>query len=110
MQVIGLWQAAYNFVADSSKTVSITLQNLLYVPDCPIRLICPWHIAEPTGNAADGFNSLKDKGILTIHNEENTNPYHKGPGLPLLPSAPGVETFQAYLSIPDSDYSAARAI
>jgi len=57
LQVLGLGQATYRFIADSSKVVSITLHNVLYVPDCPIRLICPRHVAETTGIDTDSFNS-----------------------------------------------------
>jgi len=58
----------------------------------------PRHIAESTKTSSDGFNSVCDKGILTIHGQVVTVPYHGHTGFPMIAAAAGVSTFNSFLS------------
>lgn len=41
LMVQGIGKTLYSFVADDNFLLFIELSNVLYVPDCPIRLLCP---------------------------------------------------------------------
>jgi hypothetical protein len=43
LQVQGIGRARYNFLQPSRQTVSVILDNVLYVPGCSMRLLCPHH-------------------------------------------------------------------
>jgi hypothetical protein len=93
LSVEGIGDAEYVFCMDNNKSVTILLRNCLYVPSCTIRLLCPRHLTENTAHHADGFNSLREHGILTCHGEPITVPYHDGTGLPIISTASGTEAF-----------------
>jgi hypothetical protein len=76
--------------------ITVTFTHVLYVPDCTVRLLCPRHLAESTGRPTDGFNSIRDVGILTCHGKTITVPYHSGTGLPIITTATGIETFTKF--------------
>lgn len=84
LEVKGIGTARYIFTLHDGTTTRVTLQNLLYVPKCAVRLLCPHHLADCTGVARDGFNSLKDHGFLSCNGTTITIPYHAATGLPIL--------------------------
>jgi hypothetical protein len=61
-----------------------------------VRLLCPRHLAESTGNPTDGFNSIRDIGILTCNGQVISVPYHHGTGLPIITTVAGIENFTKY--------------
>jgi hypothetical protein len=67
LEVQGIGDAEYFFTTDSDEIISIVLRNVLYVPGCNVRLLCPRHLAECSGYSTDGFNSIRDVGILTCY-------------------------------------------
>jgi hypothetical protein len=48
--------ATYSICMDSKDIIQLTLHNhnILYVPDFPVRLLCPRHTAENMGTEMDG--------------------------------------------------------
>jgi hypothetical protein len=76
--------------------ITVSFDRVLYVPDCTVRLLCPRHLAESTGCQTDGFNSIRDVGILTCHGKTITVPYHSGTGLPIVTTATGIENFTKF--------------
>jgi hypothetical protein len=58
LTVGGEGAATYSFCMDRRDIIQLTLYNVLYVPDHPVRLLCPRHIAENTGIEMDSFNSI----------------------------------------------------
>jgi len=87
LTVQGMGTVAYTFWDDNGTIFLLTLPNTLYVPNLPIWLICPRHVAEVTQCEGDGFNSTHPTGIFTCHGHKITIPYHPSTGLPLLQSA-----------------------
>jgi len=96
LTIKGIGTVTYTFLADDNTSISVHLHNVLYVPDCPICLLCPRHIAETTGHALDGFNSLCDYDILTIRGSPITVPYNALNGLPVITSAAGVASYTCF--------------
>jgi hypothetical protein len=64
------------------------LHNVLYVPDCPVRVLYPRHLAENREYPVDGFHSLRDIGILTIEEKPIIVCYNTQTGLPLIKTVP----------------------
>jgi len=87
LSIQGIGRAAHCFTADDSSKVSIQLPNVLFVPDCPVCLLCLRHVTEHSGGPSDGFNALRDHGILTIQGRTITVPYQQSSGLPYIHSA-----------------------
>jgi len=98
LTVQGMGTVAYTFWANDGTIFSLTLPNTLYVPNLPIWLICPRHVAEVTQCEGDGFNSTHPTGIFTCCGHKITIPYHHSTGLTLLQSAPGITTYHNFLT------------
>jgi hypothetical protein len=98
LAVQGIGTMALRFRMDDDSVVSLQLPNVLYVPGCPMRLLCPRHVAEHTVGTTDGFYSQRDSGILMLNGKALTVPYHKATGLPLVHTTPGIISYQASLA------------
>jgi hypothetical protein len=96
LTIEGIGSVNYSFLADDGSVQDVTLHNVLYVPKCSVRLLCPRHLAESTDSATDGFNSLRDKGVLTCNGKPISIPYHRGTGLPILLTAPGFSNYAEF--------------
>jgi hypothetical protein len=97
-EIKGIGTAVYKFRMDDGSIQVVTLPNVLFVPGCPVRLLCPRHVAASTGISGDGFHSLQECGIMHIHGTALTVPYHPENGLPYIQTASGVETFRSFLA------------
>jgi hypothetical protein len=98
LTVQGMGTVAYTFWANDGTIFSLTLPYTLYVPNLPIWLICPRHVAQVTQCEGDGFNSTHPTGIFTCCGHKITIPYHHSTGLTLLQSAPGITTYHNFLT------------
>ena len=98
LEIKGIGTAKYKFRMDDGSIQAVTLPNVLFVPKCPVRLLCPRHVAASTGVPGDGFHSLQDCGLLHIHGLAITVPYHPENGLPYVHTASGVESFRSFLA------------
>lgn len=96
LDVKGVGEAEYVFKTDDGRLTTVFLKNVLYVPDCNVRLLCPRYLAENTGRHTDGFNSIRDVGIFTCNGHKITVPYHEGTGLPIITTATGMENFTKF--------------
>jgi len=108
LEVKGIGSARYTFMLLDGTHNTVTLRNVLYVPKCVVRLLCPRHLADCTGVVGDGLNSLKDHGILTCNGTAITILYHATTGQPILfghitvsnPPQPDVFAFFANITKP----------
>jgi hypothetical protein len=90
MSKVGAMQSIV-FQTDGSDLTTVLLQGVLYVLDCTVQLLCLRHLAERTGLPTDGFNLIRDIGILTCNGKKISVPYHHGTGLPIITTATGIE-------------------
>lgn len=99
LAIEGIGSVHYSFLADDGSVQDVTLHNVLYVPKCSVRLLCPRHLAESTNSPADGFNSLRDKSVVTCNGTPISIPYHRGTGLPILLTAPGLSHYAEFCAV-----------
>jgi hypothetical protein len=92
LSVSGIGDATYSFSSTSGSQQSITLQNVLYVPGCKVRLLCPRHLAVCSNHPRDGFFSGKEKGTLTINGQVFDVPYNSQTGLSIITTSSGINT------------------
>jgi hypothetical protein len=98
LSVKGIGDATYSFTTSKGDKIQVTLKNTLYVPDCKVRLLCPRHLAACTDVATDGFNSIRDNGILTCYGHQIEVPYHVKTGLPIIATTSGLDRFHSHNS------------
>lgn len=103
--VEGVGHARYTFHADDGTFVDIILQNVLYVPACCIRLLCPRDLATTTGHEGDGFFSASSVSHLVCYGYKISVPYHAETGLPIILTASGIKAFTAFCNASQKDYS-----
>lgn len=78
------------------NTIQEHLPQCLYVPECPVRLLCPCQVAAHTGHQHDGFNTLADNGFLTCRGSTIQIPYDNSAGLPILSPIGDIKRFLNY--------------
>jgi hypothetical protein len=84
LHVKGIGTATHQFFVPDAAPIVVTLHNVLYVPECTIRLLCPRCMAVCTGISGDGFNTLQDHGVLMCRGAAIKIPYHDATGLPII--------------------------
>ena len=98
LQIKGIGDITYTFTNDNGDTQTLLLHNCLYVPHCPVCLLCPCQIGSETNFPGDGFNSLYPRQILTIHGIPTTLHYDTISKLPVLYTNPGITSYTKYLA------------
>jgi hypothetical protein len=96
LAVESIGTVAYTFINNDQKKQVLTLANVLYVPTCTSRLLCPRQIGHTTGNPTDGFHSTMDKSILTMDGKRTTMLYDTTTQLPIFFTAPGITSFKTF--------------
>jgi hypothetical protein len=97
LQIKGIGDITYTFTNDNGDTQTLLLHNCLYIPQCPVRLLCPRQIGSETNFPGDGFNSLYPRPILTVHELPTTLHYDTISKLPVLYTNPGITSYTKYL-------------
>lgn len=98
LNVEGIGDLSYSFYNDNGDLQTLLLHDCLYVPTCSVRLLCPRQIGDTTHHSGDGFNALSCNPILTVQGKQTTIQYDKLSKLPLLYTAPGISSYQRYVS------------
>jgi hypothetical protein len=84
LQVRGIGCVHYHFPRPEGGVITVKLDNVLYVPDCLMRLLCPRHVAAATQQKGDGFTSLESHSILTCHGVSLHVEYEAKTKLPVI--------------------------
>jgi hypothetical protein len=66
LSILGTGTIKWKILNDDGDEISLHLHNCLYVPDAPMSLLSPQHMAQQTSSFSDGFNSQGKYGILTF--------------------------------------------
>jgi len=114
LQVRGIGCVHYHFPRPEGGVVTVKLDNVLYVPDCLMRLLCPRHVAAATRQKGDGFRSLDSHSILTCYGVSLHVDYEEKTKLPIIycftdqsnstpfMAAPAIETSKPDLTKPST--------
>ena len=96
LSVKGIGTVQYNLPNDNGTTTSVTIPNVLYVPDCPTRLLCPrqllHHLDDPEATMQVTTAAVK----LIFRGSSITIPYDEHLNIPILSTAPGTSSYLAY--------------
>jgi hypothetical protein len=96
LQVQGYGGISYTYYNDKGLCQQMVLKNCLYVPRCTARLLCPRQLGLASGNPLDGFSSQSDASILTFQGQPTTIQYDTISNLPVLYTAPGIQSYVRY--------------
>lgn len=99
LTVKGIGTILYHLTADDGTLVTLKIPNVLYVPDCPTRLICPrqilHHVDDPDASLTVTSSSLK----LSFRGSNITIPYDEQLNIPILSTASGVQSYLYYCQV-----------
>jgi hypothetical protein len=96
LNVMGHGQVQYAFYNDSGELQNIQIKQCLYVPHCTARLLFPRQLGAATQLPSDGFFVGGTHGILTYEQKPTTVQYDSLSALPILYTAPGLQSFQRF--------------
>jgi hypothetical protein len=84
LHIAGAGTVKWTITNDESDEITIHLHNTLYVPEAPMCLLSPQHMAQQTTSNIDGFHSMGKFGILTFSGFKRTIHYNATNNLPIL--------------------------
>ena len=97
LEIRGTGTVEYTLKDDSGNDVRVRIKNALYVPQCPVRLICPQQLADQTGDPDDGLHLAGSRAILHHNGCILTIPYDARSNLPCVIANPGVTRYAHWL-------------
>jgi hypothetical protein len=94
LTIAGCGTIKWTISDDIGDEITLHLHNSLYVPDAPMNLLSPQHLAQQTALPSDGFHSKGASGTLTFGSFKRTIPYNSSNNLPILFLASNYSTSQ----------------
>ena len=82
--VQGIGSVCYHIPLDNGNHMDFRLDNILYIPECPARLLGLQQTGDSTENPINGCKLTRDNAILTIHGNDLTIPYDDNSYLPIV--------------------------
>ena len=64
LNVKGIGTLRWKILDDYDREITLYIGNALYVPEFPMNLFSPQHVAQQAGHATDGFNAKAASGTL----------------------------------------------
>ena len=95
----GIGTVAYTIKDDDGNDVRIEIKDALYVPECPVRLICPQQMTAQTKNPQDLFGIKGNQAVLQIGEHTITIPYNEESNLPIIKTEPGCTRYKNFMCI-----------
>jgi hypothetical protein len=102
LKIAGTGTITWTILNDDSDEITIHIHDCLYVPDAPMCLLSPQHMASQTNHPNDGFLIHKKFSILTFSGFKRTIHYNTMNNLPIIFKA-------SNLSTPTIEHHASRA-
>jgi len=96
LTVKGLGTVRYAVQDDAGKVRHLTIPDVLYVPDCPSRLICPRQLLQSTRDPAATMQVNADHVQICFEQSLITVPYHVRSHLPILTTVPDLAGYAAF--------------
>jgi hypothetical protein len=96
LAIKGIGMARYHIRDDTGNSRDYTIPGVLYVPDCPSRLVCPRQLLASTGNS--GATMTVSAHSVRLHLAASTIPipYHGQSFLPILYTTPTMACYQTF--------------
>jgi hypothetical protein len=76
-----------------------TISDVLYVPECPSRLLCPRQLLASTKDLAATMSVHSHGVMLSRQSTAITVPYHQRSYLPILTTAPSIACYHTYCQL-----------
>ena len=106
LTVKGIGTVQYTLPTTTGTTTSIIIHDVLFVPDCPSRLICPrqllHHLDDPEASLQCNSTSVQ----LSFRGSIIDIPYDDQLNIPILHTAPGVDSYLSFCQATGNSHSA----
>jgi hypothetical protein len=84
LSILGTGTIKWTILNDDGGKVTLHIHNCHFVPDAPMCLLSPQHMAQQTNCSTDGFHSKGSHGTLTFSGFQRTVHYNHNNNLPIL--------------------------
>jgi len=96
LTIKGLGTVQYTVRDDIGREHTITIPEVLCVPDCPSRLLCPCQVLSSTRDTAATMTVRSSSVQLHFGGATFTVPYHEGSYLPILNTVPSLACYHSF--------------
>jgi len=93
LSIKGLGTVKYSVSDDSGTLQDLVIPDVLYVPDCPSRLLCPRQLLASTRDPTATMQVNGNGIVISFRNSRITVPYHKRTLLPVLMTIPSIACY-----------------
>jgi len=100
--VKGLGTDRYTIADDAGRTRHLDIPEVLFVPDCPSRLICPRQLLASTKDPSAIMHVHTGNVQLCFWGSTITVPYHARSHLPILPTLPTIACYTSLCKLAQS--------
>jgi len=84
LSIQGTGTVRWPIINDDGNEITLHLHNFLYMPEAPMCLLSPQHLAQQTKHTSDGFHATSSSGILTFAGFHRTIPCNSTNNLPIF--------------------------
>jgi hypothetical protein len=96
LPVQGIGTVSYTITDANNHETTITIPGVLFVPDCPTRLICPRQLLATSTSPGADIRITPSHLQMKLHNKRFIIPYDPINNLPILHTTPGVKSYINY--------------
>ncbi len=96
LPVKGTGTVSYTITDKDKNPTVITIPGILFVLNCPTRLICPWQLLATSTFPGAGIRITPTCLQMWLHNKFFIIPYDSSNQLPILYTTPGIKSYINY--------------